>query len=224
MAEAREQLGWETFADLIGSAAWHLLLDAGALRSYRPDTEILRQGEAGGFVLALDSGRVKLVARAEDGAQLLLTVRGGGHLIGELADEGHGRRNASVVAIDRCTARYLPTPTFERFLAEHDLQRTFRRYVAGKFDQTVERQVDLANRRSGRRIAKLLADVVRLAPPGLTDPRRIPFTQEELSASLGMARSTIADQLAVLREAGALEPGPQLAVADVDRLIAFAKA
>ncbi|WP_328992590.1 Crp/Fnr family transcriptional regulator [Kribbella sp. NBC_01245] len=214
----------DTFRECIGDAAWRELLNVGTLRSYRPGTFILRQGEAAGFVLALENGRVKLVATAADGAQLLLTVRGGGHLIGELADEGHGRRNASVIAIDRCTARYLPAPVFERFLALQDLQKAFSRYVVGKFDQTVERQVDLANRRSGRRIAKLLLDVVRLAPAGSPDPHRVPFTQEELSASLGMARSTIAEQLGAFRQAGALGPGPALIVTDVDCLTTFAKA
>ena len=48
---------------------------------------------------------------------------------------------------------------------------------------------------------------------------RIPFTQEELSTSLGLARSTVAEQLTALRTSGALAPGRQLVVADIERLV-----
>ncbi|MFI7066693.1 Crp/Fnr family transcriptional regulator [Kribbella sp. NPDC050124] len=206
-----------TFRDLIGADTWRLLLAAGTLRSYQPGRDILRQGEPGGFLLALESGRVKLLATAEDGARLLLTVRGGGHLLGELAGED-GRRTATVEAIDHCTARYLTLPQFTSRLTQLRLGPAYQRYVTGKFDQAVSRQVDLAHRSALRRIARLLYDVVRLAPPEVQNPDRVPFTQEELAGSLGLARSTVAEQLTRLRSAGALAPGPQLIVADLDRL------
>jgi len=207
-----------TFRELVGADIGQALLDAGALRSYRPGTPILRQGDPGGFLLAVESGRVKLLASAADGAQLLLTVRGAGHLIGELAaDDRHGR-TASVHAVDRCTARYLSRPAFDRFLDAHGCRPRFAEYVAGKLDQSVTRQVDLAHRSAVRRIAQLFLDLVTLAPDDLAEPRRIPFTQEELSTSLGLARSTVAEQLAVLRKDGALAPGRRLVVADIARL------
>ena len=168
--------------------------------------------------MALESGRVKLLATAEDGARLLLTIRGAGHLLGELAGQD-GRRTATVKAMDLCTARYLPTPRFERFLSRHGLGPAFSQYIVGKFDQAVSRQVDLAHRSAKRRIARLLYDVVSQAPPTAENRMRIPFTQEELAGSLGFARSTVAEQLTALRTSGALAPGRQLVVADIDRLV-----
>ncbi|GAA1695807.1 Crp/Fnr family transcriptional regulator [Kribbella yunnanensis] len=207
----------QTFQDLIGSSAWQLLLAEGTLRSYRPGQPILRQGDPGGFLLALDHGRVKLLASAADGAQLLLTIRGAGQLLGELAG-AEGRRTATVEALDRCTAHYLSIAQFERFLAKHGLAQEYQRYVTAKFDQAVSRQVDLAHRSALRRIARLLHDTVALAPATAADPRRVPFTQEELAGALGLARSTVADQLTTLRASGALTRGPHLVVADLDRL------
>ncbi|HZX09195.1 Crp/Fnr family transcriptional regulator [Kribbella sp.] len=207
----------QTFQNLIGPAAWQLLLAEGTLRSYRPGQTILRQGDPGGFLLALEYGRVKLLASAEDGAQLLLTIRGAGQLLGELAG-GEGRRTATVEALDRCTARYLPTVRFERFIAKNGLAAEFHQYVVGKFDQSVSRQVDLAHRSALRRIARLLHDTAVLAPSTAPNPMRVPFTQEELASALGLARSTVADQLTVLRTSGALGPGPQLIVADLGLL------
>lgn len=212
----------DTFAARIGSVAWQQLLRLGSLRVFQPGRPLLRQGAPGGFLLALEAGRVKLIAGAVDGAELMLTVRGGGHLIGELAGDDTGKRTASVEAIDRCTARYLPLPIFEQFLAEYQLRDQLRRYISDKFDQAVTRQVDLAHRRAVRRIARLLVDMVQAAPPGTANPERVPFTQEELAASLGMSRSTITDQLARLRADGALGPGPHLTVSDIDRLSAWA--
>jgi CRP-like cAMP-binding protein len=207
---------------LIGPEAWRLLLAEGSLRSFQPGRSILRQGDPGGFLFVLELGRVKLLASAADGAQLVLTVRGGGHLIGELAGDSDGARTATVVAIDRCTARFLSQSDFDRFLSRHDLHAAFRRYVTAKFEQAVNRQVDLAHRRAVRRISRLLLDLVRLAPEGLPDPRRIPLTQEELAAALGMARSTVTDQLTKLRDSGALAPGRHLVVADLNRLAEWA--
>ncbi|MEU8224935.1 Crp/Fnr family transcriptional regulator [Kribbella sp. NPDC048915] len=207
----------QTFQDLIGPAAWTLLLAEGTLRSYHPGQTILRQGDTGGFVLALDHGRVKLLATAEDGAQLLLTIRGAGHLLGELAGKA-GRRTATVEALDRCTAHYLSAVQLDRFLVKHGLAPVFHQYVVGKFDQAVSRQVDLAHRSARRRIARLLHDTVVVAPATAPHPMRVPFTQEELAGSLGLARSTVADQLTNLRASGALAPGPQLVVADLGRL------
>ncbi|ONI77417.1 hypothetical protein BWI15_02565 [Kribbella sp. ALI-6-A] len=211
-----------TFEALIGSETWRLLLAAGTLRSFPPGRTILRQGDPGGFLFVLESGRVKLLASAEDGAQLVLTIRGGGHLLGELAGDSDGARTADVVTIDRCTARFLPQYEFDRFLGRHDLHGAFHRYIAGKFQQAVGRQVDLAHRRAVRRIARLFLDLVRFAPDGLPDPRHIPFTQEELATALGMARSTVTDQLTTLRRSGALAPGPQLVVSDLSRLTEWA--
>ncbi|TDD51610.1 Crp/Fnr family transcriptional regulator [Kribbella antibiotica] len=213
----------QTFQDLIGPAAWPRLLAAGTLRSFQPGQNILHQGDPGGFVFVLESGRVKLLAYAEDGAQLLLTVRGGGQLLGELAG-ADGRRTATVQAMDLCTARYLTIQQFEQFLAKHGLSTLYSRYVTSKFDQAVTRQVDLAHRPALRRIARLFHDVVRLAPKTASDPMRVPFTQEELAASLGLARSTVAEQLGVLRRSGALASGRQLVVADLELLADFAAA
>lgn len=218
--EARSVIGLgllQTFHDLIGPAAWQLLLAEGTLRSYRPGQTILRQGDPGGFLLALDHGRVKLLASAEDGAQLLLTIRGAGQLLGELAG-GEGHRTATVEAMDRCTAHYLSTVQFDRFLARQGLAQEFHHYVVGKFDQAVSRQVDLAHRSALRRIARLIHDTVVLAPAAAPNPLRVPFTQEELAGALGLARSTVADQLTTLRASGALTPGPHLVVADLGML------
>jgi CRP/FNR family cyclic AMP-dependent transcriptional regulator len=211
-----------TFQALIAPEAWGLLVAEGTLRSFQPGRTILRQGDPGGFLFVLESGRVKLLASAADGAQLVLTVRGGGHLLGELAGDSDDTRTASVVAIDRCTARFLSQPDFDRFLSRNKLHGAFRRYITGKFEQAVGRQVDLAHRRAVRRIARLFLDLVRFAPDGSSDPWHIPFTQEELATALGMARSTVTDQLTKLRRSGALAPGPRLVVTDLARLSEWA--
>lgn len=208
----------ETFESLVGSTTWMRLLAAGQLRTFAPGTVMLRQGDRGGFLFAIERGRIALTAGAVDGSELLITVRAGGHLVGELADEEDGRRNATVRAIDQCVARYYSRPRFDRVLVDLDLGERFQRYLVGKVDQAVERQLDLAHRSAGRRVAALFVDMVELAPAGLADRMRIPFTQEELSSALGLARSTVAEQIANLRRAGALTPGRRLAVADLECL------
>jgi CRP/FNR family transcriptional regulator, cyclic AMP receptor protein len=120
------------FQELLGDQKWQALLGAGTLRSYRPGSFLLRQGDKGGFLLALTSGRVKVLARDADGAEVLLALRGPGDLVGEMARRSTATRTATVQAIDRSTARYLPTASFDRFLSDHHAHDSFSDYLIAR--------------------------------------------------------------------------------------------
>lgn len=209
-----------SFRALIGPHRWSALLENGVLRSYRPGAFLLRQGERGGHLLALTSGRVKVLAQQEDGSQLLLSLRGAGDLVGEMAVSPENTRSATVQALERCTARYIPGNAFRRFLDRYDAHLAFSTYLIEKLSETVPQQMHLAHATARQRIARLLLDVVALADPDHPDPLRVPFSQEGLAVALGMSRSTVAEHVAALRAKGALAPGPRLVVADLTSLVA----
>lgn len=205
------------FRVLIGDGRWRSLRELGTARSYRPGEFLLRQGERGGFVLAVTSGRVEVSAAAADGAQVLLSFRAAGDLVGELAMSS-GVRSASVRAVDRCTACCIPAGRFRDFLSRHDAQDVLSDYLASKLSETVPYQVQQAHFSPLRRVCRLLLDVLALADGDQADRMRIPLSQDAVAGALGLARSTVAEQVAQLRRSGALAPGPRLVVADVDRL------
>jgi CRP-like cAMP-binding protein len=182
---------------------------------------LLRQGDRGGFILAVTTGRVRISALAQDGGQLLHALRGAGDLVGEMGLRSEARRTATVVALDDCTACHLSTAEFQRFLAAEKAHDALRDYLIAKLSETVPYQLQLVHFTPRQRIARLLIDVAALAGP-LSDPLRIPFTQTGIADALGLARSTVAEQIAAMRAAGVLASGRQLVVRDLPRLTRLA--
>lgn len=202
---------------MLGDDRWRQLRELGTLRSYRPGGSLLREGERGGFLLVLTSGRAKVLGGTEEGGSVLLSLRAAGDLVGEMATAS-GVRSATVEAIDRCTACYVPRESFEHFLHRHEVQGVFADYLASKLSETVPYQVQQVHFGPGQRLARLLVELVALAGPELPDPLRIPLSQGALASALGMARSTVAERIAEFRAGGALAPGPRLRVDDLNAL------
>ncbi|MFI9384679.1 Crp/Fnr family transcriptional regulator [Kutzneria sp. NPDC052558] len=194
---------------------WSELLDAGIPRRFRAGEELVRQGDAGGFLLVLRAGRVKVLRTEADGSRLLLAIRGAGDLIGEMAASDPCGRNATVVAVDECFAHQLPVTTFNRLPAAARLMD----YIVSKFNQRIPVQVNLAHFRPMQKVARLLAELVALAGPEVADPRLIPLSQQEIADALGLSRSKVADVVSVLRAEGVLSPERRLTVLDRDGLL-----
>lgn len=212
------------FRRLLGARRWEALIRSGIPRTHRPGDYLLRQEESGGYLFALIGGRVKVLASEEDGSQLLLSLRGPGDLVGEMAARAHSRRAATVQALDCCTSRYLPRAEFDRFLHDHRAHGLFSDYLVTKLSETVPYQLQQVHLGPRQRIARLLLETLSLADPRHPDRGKIPFSQHALAQALGMARSTVADQIAALRSTGALGPGPRIVVADEHALAAEARA
>lgn len=205
------------FQALIGLYRWQCLRSLGTQRTYRPGAFLLRQGDVGDCVLALSRGRVKVLAAASDGSQVLLAFRGTGDLVGEMAISS-GVRSATVQALDRCTAWCIAGDTFRDFLLRHDVQRVLTDYLVSKLSETVPYQVQQAHFSPLQRLSRLLLEVLALADDDQADRMRIPLSQESLASALGLARSTVAEQIARLRHTRALGPGPRLVVVDPTRV------
>ncbi|MEU5697043.1 Crp/Fnr family transcriptional regulator [Actinosynnema sp. NPDC020468] len=207
------------FRLLLGEERWQALLALGLDRRFRRGDVLMLQGSIGSTVLPLVSGRVKVLAAEADGGQVLLTLRGAGDVVGEIAGGSPvpRPRTATVVAVDDCRARCVPDTAFRAFLDRCGAHAAFGEYVLTKLSQTVPHQVRLAHHGPARRIAGLMLEVVSLAD-GAADPALVPFSQAEVAEALGLVRSTVARHVREFRVAGALGPGPRLVVADVRAL------
>ncbi|WP_197321568.1 Crp/Fnr family transcriptional regulator [Saccharomonospora sp. NB11] len=207
------------FAALLGPERWNALLDAGRLRTFRRGAILLRQGDPGGFLLAVHGGRVAVVGGDEDGGEVLLALRGTGDLVGEVA-VGGGNRSATVRAVDPCTVHVIAATAFRSFLIRHDAHGVFTEYLAAKLSETVPYSVRQTHRSPRARLCRLLWDLLQLDED---DDRRIPLSQEMLARALGMARSTVAEHVAALRREGVLSTAPRLTVLDPERLARHAE-
>ncbi|MGO1048998.1 Crp/Fnr family transcriptional regulator [Crossiella sp. CA198] len=206
------------FRQMTGEATWAELLGLGRPHRFPPRAELVRQGGCDDFLFAVTEGRIKVLHRDEDGEQLLMAVRGPGDLVGELARTGSTPRSATVLAVDPCFAHRIGSTEFDRFVSRHGLTGKVLDYSYGKLRESVANRTRLVHARPGARIARLLADTLDLAGPRLADPRRLPFTQQELATDLGLSRSKVATVIAELRSTGVLGRGPRLRVADPVRL------
>jgi CRP-like cAMP-binding protein len=206
------------FRELLGEPLWQDLLRMGTGRRYASKSALVRQGAPGGFLLALTAGRVKVLGSEPDGSGLLVALRGPGDLIGEMAARSDTVRNATVEALDDCAARYLPRAKFSDFLTAHGMQDAFNDYLVAKLSETVPYHVRLVHFSARQRTARLLLEVVALAAPEDPARLRVPFSQEAVATALGLSRSTVADQIALLRKDGTLARGPRLLVADLHQL------
>ncbi|MFC0435608.1 Crp/Fnr family transcriptional regulator [Kutzneria buriramensis] len=229
MADHVERYGlWDVtgrprgFHELVGTLAWERMLASGVRRVCQRDQFVLRQGDPGGYVLLVESGRVKVMVSDGGGAELLVSVRGRGDLLGELALTEAHRRTASVVALETCHLVAIPTPQLHRLLAEQRVPTALQDYVTAKLVETVPFSIQLAHFTACQRLARLVLQLIALAESD--DPNRfvVPLTHEELAEALGMVRSTVSEQISVLRQAGALGPGRRVVVSDSAILAAHA--
>lgn len=207
------------FRALVGERLWAALLGSGVAQHHRPGAHLLHQGERGDHLFALTNGRVKVLAGDIEGSRLLPSLRAAGDLVGEMAARPDSHRSANVQALDHCMSRCLTRADFDRFLRDHNADGLFRDYLVAKLSETVPYQLQQVHLPPRHRVARLILETMSLADPDDGNRVTIPFSQEALATALGLARSTVADQISALRACGALGQGPRLVVAN-DRILA----
>lgn len=183
----------------VSAEAWTRLLSAGAARFYEPGAILLRQGERASHVLVLVAGHVKAIRTSSDGSVLVLGVRGPGEILGDLAVLGGGRRSATVTAVDRCETRIIPADRFLLLVRSLGLETELLQHMMSRIREGEAWRAELALLAAGPRLARTL---IRLAVPGPDGAADVSLDQTELGQAAGLSRSTVAAELARLRELG----------------------
>lgn len=178
--------------------AWARLLAAGSARWYEPGAALLRQGEPATHVLALVSGRVKILYTSQEGQILILALRGPGEILGDMSVLGVDDRSATVVALDRCETRLILADRFLLLVRSLGLEEHFLRHAMSRIRESDAWRAELATLPAAPRLARMLS---RLAE-GSPTPAEVRMDQAELGHATGLSRSTVAAELARLREQG----------------------
>ncbi|MCL2658179.1 MAG: Crp/Fnr family transcriptional regulator [Betaproteobacteria bacterium] len=153
------------------------------------------------FLLLLD-GVVRVQALASNGREIVLyrIYPGGSCVVTTSCLLGGLAYPATGIAETPIQAAALPTPTFERLLAESP---AFRNFVfsayATRLTDLVARIEEVALERIDARLARLL---LRLAPPTSNIIER---THQDLAADLGSAREVVSRQLKTFEQSGWVE-------------------
>jgi CRP-like cAMP-binding protein len=168
------------------------------------------------------SGVVKVLVNSPVGAEVLLAVRIGGDLVGEMAVLDGSNRSANVVACGEVWARVIRRAEINLFLektpqAAYEVSRT----ISGRLRWSDRRRVDFVARSPLGRLAHVLAEMAETYGRRL-DGRwelDIPLTQAELGSLAGMARRTVEKRFAELVAAGVVESSYRgYTVLDMDAL------
>lgn len=195
----------------IPAQAWRALLANGSPRRYVSGEVLVRQGEPGRYVLALNHGLVKVTRLEPDGHELVLAVRGRGEIIGEVSYLGNQVRSATVTAITVCLTYVVSYLRFSGIVAEFGLNDRVLRHLTDRLRESEEIRSELTGLPPRRRIARML---LRLSP---VDACVLP--QADLAKAVGLSRSVVAAELAWFRDRGLVVTGRRrITLADRSRL------
>jgi len=182
---------------------------------------LLRQGEPATHVLALVTGRVKAFRTSHDGSVLVLAIRGPGEVLGDIAVLGGDGRSATVIAVDRCETRIIPADRFLLLVRSMRLENQLFRHAMARIREGETWRAELAALPAGPRLARTL---LRLTVPGPDGPSDVGLDQTELGQAAGLSRSTVAAELARLREQGVIATTRRrIIITDLPRLRILAK-
>lgn len=201
------------FLDRLGPADRAALLDAGRPRRYRAGETIFLTGERGGDVVLITGGRAKVTVASRHGTETVLSLRGRGDVIGELAaidDDDTAPRGATVVALEAVDTRVVRSADFRAIVARRpSMALELLRMVAERLRASDRRLVEFGASDTTRRLARLLAEMAE-ADATPTDGGLLlasNLTQDDLAGLVGASRESVARALAALRARGFVATG-----------------
>jgi CRP-like cAMP-binding protein len=228
-AEGDGPLRWRAHtwpeASLLGTldlSARERLLASGDDRRYRARQVLMREGERGDFVLVLLDGMVKAIGAAFEGRDVLLAIRTGGDLVGELASIDGRPRSATVIACGPVSALRIPAGKFrESMQREPRIAAAVTTSITDKLRASNSYRVDFAGCDATTKMTRALYHLAMTygQRPGKDAALRLPVTQPELATMCGVADQTGHRVLRELHAAGVISTGYRaIWVGDLDRL------
>lgn len=181
------------FWGLLGREDQEALSAAGNPRAFQDGATLCMEGEPSNHLFILVSGWVKVINVTSDGRENLAALRGGGDIVGEVA-QVTGYRTATVRAAGTVRTLVVGAEQFGAFLDAHvESARAYRRVMA-EYERTLfQTQRTQATSSGPRRLAGLLLDLTEQygdRPAGAATTA-LPLSQDELASLIGSSRSTV---------------------------------
>ena len=214
-----------TFVERLGPAARARLAAAGTRRHYRAGEMLFLAGDPATFVVVIEQGLAKVTAQAPDGAETVLSLRGPGDLLGEMAavEETPEPRTASVWALEPIRCRVVHGGEFRNLLTEQpEIAVELLRMVALRVHAAGRRLVEFGALDTTRRVARVLAELATQAGGGAGRPRHVKLSQDDLAGLVSASRESVVRALAALRALDLVSTGRRrIAVTDLEGLRTF---
>ena len=171
------------------------LTGRGRRRLYQKDETVFAEGDAGGSLFIIETGRVQVFKTSEGGHHVLLGQLGPGDIVGEMAMLDGSPRSASVVAAGPTTGSLVSFADFEAFMVSHPrLLMSVTVELARKLKAANALAESRAPDDGAARLARCLLDLSERwgqpAPEGGVALKEV-FPQGTLGRMAGLSRETV---------------------------------
>ena len=172
------------------------------VKVFDPGNTLMRHGETSRTCFLIISGTVLVTTQSTQGATMVLSRRGPGHLVGELAALEGAPRSATVTATTRVTTRCVSTSELHALLHEHpDWAIALLCELSAQLRSLTERYA-LRSEDLRRRLGDVL-----VANLDETDDSAFRSSRDELAAWVGATREATTRMLRTLEAEGLVELG-----------------
>ena len=191
-------------------------------RSFRRDTIIFHQDQAGDALYVIESGRVRMFRSAEDGQEFTVDTLGPGEYFGDMALLDGLPRSASAFAEEDCVTYTLGRPDFQTQLSRSpEMASALLGLLSARLRKLMHHAETLAFLDVHARVRHVLVDLARRY--GLKDAGgvliNVEVTQGELATMVGATRERVNRALASLRAQGLIGlRGRKMVIRDLTRL------
>ena len=206
----------------LDDASWESLRSRLRSSSHPRGAVIFAEGDSGGELHVILSGKVKISRAAVDGRENLLAVLGPGDLFGELSLFNPGPRTATAAtATDVQLATFAHDDLRPVIIEQPEVAAELLRVLAERLRQTNDAMADLVFTDVPGRVAKALLSLGERFGETDKDGVRVhhDLTQEELAQLVGASRETVNKALSDFGTRGWLRvDGRTVVLLDLERL------
>ena len=161
---------------------------ASRLRNVRRGQVLFTAGDPSDTLILVVSGRVKVVVRSADGAELTLTIVAPGGMFGEISIADGGPRSADAEALEDCQLLFVPNEVITELCSRVPaVTQAVMSSLAVMLRRLTEAASDLVFLDLPRRVAKVLLS----QPRGDDGVVQLNMSQEELAHQVGGSRQSV---------------------------------
>lgn len=180
---------------------------------------LFQRGDAGDYMLALTSGRVRLSVSTPTGKELVLRHMAAGEVLGEFSLIDGLPRSADATAVEACSAVVLQRDRFMRVAEQYpQLGLALARHLCQQLRSTNYQMESIALYDLRSRVARFLLFALRSEGDTGRARLRMALNQGELALVLGASRPKINQVLQSMLADGLLEREGEVLICDIDRI------
>ncbi|MFF2137921.1 Crp/Fnr family transcriptional regulator [Streptomyces sp. NPDC058193] len=183
-----------------------LLRSVGRSRTWPAGAGLFFKGDAPDSLILVTEGRVKITADARSGYTSLLSLRGPGELVGEMACLDRRARSATAVTVMPVRGTVIASARFLALLEQdHGLTLSVLRSIVARLRHADALRADQGALSAGTRVTRVLLDLALrhgIAVGAEEHACVVPVSQADLAGAAGTSRESVVRALRELQRDG----------------------